>query len=62
MVLLKILIFIALVLTIISMVAGVGVMGEGGPIDQKFSNLLMKWRVSLQGLTVALLLVAIVIH
>ncbi|MGR9106390.1 MAG: HIG1 domain-containing protein [Gammaproteobacteria bacterium] len=60
--LLKILIFIALVLTVLSMVAGVGVMGEGGPLDRKFSNLLMKWRVWLQGLTVALLLLAIILN
>ncbi len=59
---LKILIFIALVLTILSMVAGIGVMGEGGPLDKKFSNLLMRWRVWLQGVTVVLLLIAIILH
>ena len=62
MVLLNTLIFVALVLTIISMFAGIGVMGEGGPLDRSYSNRLMKWRVWLQGLTVSLMLVAIVIH
>jgi Hypoxia induced protein conserved region len=62
MILLKILIFIALVLTILSMIAGVGVMGEGGPLDRSFSNVLMRWRVWLQGVTVVLLLIAIILN
>ena len=62
MTLIKIMIFIALVLTVLSMVAGVGVMGEGGPLDKKFSHTLMKWRVWLQGLTVVLLLIAVILH
>ncbi|MCI0654137.1 MAG: twin transmembrane helix small protein [Methylococcaceae bacterium] len=62
MTLLKILIFIALVLTVLSMVAGIGVMGEGGKLNKNLSNLLMRWRVWLQGITVVLLLLAIILN
>ncbi|MGH8551601.1 MAG: HIG1 domain-containing protein [Methylococcales bacterium] len=62
MTLLRVLIFIALVLTVLSMVTGIGVMGEGGTLNKNLSNLLMRWRVRLQGITVALLLLAIILQ
>lgn len=59
---LKILILIALLLTILSMVAGLGVMGEGGYLNRQFANLLMRWRIWLQGITVILLLLAVLLN
>ncbi len=52
------LIIISVILTIISMTMGIWLMGEGGPVDRRFSNTLMRARVGLQGFTVFLLLIA----
>jgi len=54
-----IIIVIALIATSLAMTIGISAMGSGGHVDEEFSTKLMWIRVGLQGLTVALLLLAL---
>jgi len=56
---LSITIFIALVVTIGSLLIGVISMGRGGEFDEKYNSLLMFSRVASQGILFLLLLLAI---
>ena len=49
----------ALVLTIATLLTGLGSMGHGGEFDEKHGTQLMFTRVGLQGFTLLLLLVAL---
>lgn len=49
------LLFIAMGLVLISLVAGLIVMAIGGEVNQKYSNKLMQFRVMSQGLAIILL-------
>jgi len=55
------LILLSLIATIIALVIGLAVMSQGGELDKQLSNKLMQARVWLQGLTVFLLLVAVLV-
>ena len=61
MTLLLVLILLSLISTIIALVIGLAVMSQGGELDMQLSNKLMQARVWLQGLTVFLLLVAVLV-
>lgn len=61
MTLLTTLLIIALLLTIVSLAWGVGSMAHGGNFDRAHSTQLMGARLVTQGLTIALLLLAVVL-
>ncbi len=46
---------IAALATVVVLFAGLAVMGSEAAENVKYSNLLMRWRVGLQGLTLALI-------
>ncbi|MEE8187642.1 MAG: twin transmembrane helix small protein [Kiloniellales bacterium] len=53
-----VLVGIALAATLAVLMTGVFGMARGGEFNRKYGNLLMRWRVILQGCAVALLLLA----
>jgi hypothetical protein len=55
------LVAIGLVMTILAMVLGVASMAHGGTFDEKYSTHFMFARVASQGLTVVVLLIALII-
>ncbi len=61
MTILTVLVVLALIATIISLGWGIGSMAHGGDYDNKHSVQLMSVRVGLQGLTIVLLLIALVV-
>ncbi|UCE88341.1 MAG: HIG1 domain-containing protein [Pseudomonadota bacterium] len=61
MTLLTTLLIIALLLTIASLAWGVGSMAHGGTFDREHSTQLMSARLVTQGLTIVLLLLAVVL-
>ncbi|MBN9542746.1 MAG: twin transmembrane helix small protein [Alphaproteobacteria bacterium] len=52
--LLPLVLFVAMLLTLIALIAGIVLMARGGKINQKYSNKLMTMRVVLQGLAIAI--------
>jgi hypothetical protein len=50
-----ILVLVLMLMTLLSLVAGVGMMMIGGKLNAKYGNKMMVARVSLQGLTVLLI-------
>jgi hypothetical protein len=58
---LTVLVFIALIATALTLVSGIASMAHGGEFDQRHSHQLMFARVGLQGLTLALMVVALVL-
>jgi hypothetical protein len=54
-------IILALFATVITLVWGIGSMVRGGDYDREHSALLMGIRVGLQGLTIVLLLIAVLL-
>ena len=56
---LTITIFLALVVTVGSLLVGIISMGRGGDFDEKYNNLLMFSRVSSQGILFVLLLLSL---
>ena len=46
--------------TAVILAAGLVSMGSGGFINEKYSNLLMRWRVAIQGVTIGLAAPAVV--
>ncbi|GMR21348.1 MAG: hypothetical protein BMS9Abin36_1948 [Gammaproteobacteria bacterium] len=61
MTILTVLVVLALIATIISLGWGIGSMAHGGDYDKKHSVQLMGVRVGFQGLTIVLLLIALVV-
>jgi len=61
-ILLKTLIVIALAGTLLVLVVGIAVMFKGGELDRKYGNKLMRARVAMQALTIALLVVFFLIR
>lgn len=57
--LLTIIIIVAMLLTVVALIMGVGSMGRGGEYDEKHDTQFMFARVGLQALTLVLLLFAI---
>ena len=57
--LLSIVILVALLITIGTLITGVGAMGRGGEFDERHSTQLMFARVAMQGVTLLLLLFAL---
>ena len=49
------LILIALLLTTSILISGLIVMFKGGGLNKKYGNMLMRWRIFAQGITVLLL-------
>jgi hypothetical protein len=49
------LVFIAIFLTLISLIAGIVIMGKGGIINSKYSTKLMSMRVGFQALAIILI-------
>ncbi len=45
-----------LIAVVVVLLSGVVLMFRGGPVNSKYGNLLMRWRVGLQALAVLLLL------
>jgi hypothetical protein len=58
---LTVLVFIALIATALTLVSGIASMAHGGEFDQRHSHQLMFARVGLQGLTLALMVVALLL-
>lgn len=56
---LTVVIVAALVLTLVTLITGIGSMAHGGEFDEKHSTQFMFARVALQGLTLLLLLLAL---
>jgi hypothetical protein len=54
-----ILMIIAMVLVLLSLVVGMGAMVKGGEFNKKYGNKLMRARVTLQGLALALFVLAV---
>lgn len=52
---LTVLVAIALAATLAVLLTGIFSMARGGEFNRKYSNLLMRWRVALQGCAVLLL-------
>ncbi len=52
---LTVLVVIALAATLAVLLTGIFSMARGGEFNRKYSNLLMRWRVALQGCAVLLL-------
>lgn len=48
-------VFILILLTLLTLVAGIVFMATGGKINQKYSNKLMSLRVAFQGIAILLL-------
>jgi hypothetical protein len=44
---------VLMALTLVTVLAGLGVMVKGGAVNQKYGNLLMRWRVGLQAASLA---------
>ena len=59
---LTVIIMLALFATVISLGWGIGTMAHGGDYDKKHSVQIMGIRVGLQGLTIVLLLVAVILN
>ena len=57
---LVVLLIVALVATLGALFAGLLVMARGGPANKKYSNVLMRWRVVLQGAAVLILVIALI--
>ena len=53
------LVAVALLAVLAVLMTGVIGMAKGGEFNRKYGNILMRWRVVLQGLAVALILIAI---
>ena len=53
-----ILLAVALLLTLVTLFAGIITMGRGGEASKKYSNKLMRWRVIMQGVAVVLFILA----
>ena len=53
------LVAIALLAVLAVLLTGVVGMAKGGDFNRKYGNVLMRWRVALQGLAVVLILLAI---
>ncbi|MHA1599575.1 MAG: twin transmembrane helix small protein [Alphaproteobacteria bacterium] len=53
--LLNVLLGIALAATIIVLLSGIFSMARGGEFNRKYGNVLMRWRVALQGSAILLL-------
>ena len=60
--LLTLLIMAAAVATVVSLVSGLSAMTHAGPIADDDSDKWMVWRVVFQGITLALLVLALVVH
>jgi hypothetical protein len=60
--LLTIVIILALVATVVALLFGLVSMGQGGSFDQSFGTRFMWARVALQGLAVALLVLALLLR
>ena len=58
---LTVLVIIGLDVTALTLVTGVGSMAHGGKFDQRHSNQLMFARVGVQGVTLALILIALLL-
>lgn len=58
---LQVIVIIAMLVTIAALVSGIASMAHGGEFDQRHSAQLMFARVGLQGLTLVLLIVALVL-
>jgi|AntRauTorcE11897_2_1112592.scaffolds.fasta_scaffold20841_4 hypothetical protein len=56
---LEIVLLISLSLTLIVLASGIVVMLKGGPLNEKYGTKLMRWRVFLQGISLALLALVI---
>jgi len=54
-----ILMIIAMVLVMLSLIVGLAGMIKGGEFNEKYGNKLMRWRVTLQGLALALFVLAV---
>ena len=54
-----ILMIIVLFLVLVSLVVGLASMVKGGEFNKKYGNKLMRWRVTLQGLALALFVLAV---
>ncbi len=54
-----ILMIIVLFLVLASLVVGLAAMIKGGEFNKKYGNKLMRWRVTLQGLALALFVLAV---
>ncbi len=59
---LTVIIMLALFATVISLGWGIGTMAHGGDYDKKHSVQIMGIRVGLQGVTIVLLLVAVILN
>ena len=55
-------VIVALVATLVVLLAGVGAMLRGGEFNRKYGNKLMRLRVAMQALAVALLLILILLN
>lgn len=53
-----ILVVVALLLTLGTLFSGLIVMARGGETNRKYGNILMRWRVVMQGVALALLALA----
>lgn len=53
-----VLVAVALLLTLGVLFSGLIVMARGGEVNRKYGNTLMRWRVILQGIALALLALA----
>lgn len=56
-----VLIVVAMLLTLGVLFSGLIVMARGGEVNRKYGNKLMRWRVVLQGIALALLALAFAI-
>ena len=57
----NVLLAIALAATLAVLLTGVFSMARGGEFNRKYGNILMRWRVALQGCAVLLLLVVMLL-
>jgi hypothetical protein len=55
------LVAIALLAVLAVLMTGVLSMAKGGAFNRKYANILMRWRVALQGLAVLLILIAVLL-
>ena len=53
------LVVVALLMVLAVLLTGVVGMAKGGDFNRKYGNVLMRWRVALQGLAVVLILLAL---
>ena len=53
------LLFLSIAVTLGILVAGLIVMARGGPVNERWSNRLMRWRVYAQAVTIGIFLLAV---